>query len=331
MKILLSKILMPFVIISCTSDQQFSKVKKLEAFPNTAFIPTLEHTLSQDKNMAYAATFLLAWDEVRHQLSQPVSIPDEYADLRFIHQSTSFQNVLLPKEFTKSCSVSDGNILIESEFSKTLLFEPKLKNYGYKLNFKGQKVAAFGIKGQDKPALKKLLEIWNYTDENNFLIKLTPQDKDHEVILFKTEKPFSSFAAMLEEIQELSAKRDYEESNIITKWEFSFNEDDRLMIPELDFNIEANYTTLEGNQLKTETQTFTIARAWQRNAFQLNAKGAVVESKAEIEMSIAAPNDMNQPKQMIFDKPFYIVLTRKDAAFPYFAVWVANTEFMKTQ
>jgi len=35
-----------------------------------------------------------------------------------------------------------------------------------------------------------------------------------------------------------------------------------------------------------------------------------------------------KPKKMIFDKPFLILLKRKDAKNPYFGLWNTNTELM---
>ena len=38
--------------------------------------------------------------------------------------------------------------------------------------------------------------------------------------------------------------------------------------------------------------------------------------------------EINEPKVMKFNKPFLVFLRRKDAAVPYFAAWLYDTELM---
>ena len=65
-------------------------------------------------------------------------------------------------------------------------------------------------------------------------------------------------------------------------------------------------------------------------AFHLDENGAAVKSEAVIEyyLGIEDTPERPQPKKMIFDRPFYVLLKRADASQPYFVLWVANTELM---
>ena len=73
------------------------------------------------------------------------------------------------------------------------------------------------------------------------------------------------------------------------------------------------------------------ARSDQRTAFVLNEKGAEVESETIMAVtdSTSAVMERPQPKNLIFDKPFLILLKRTDSKNPYFAMFVANNELME--
>jgi len=76
----------------------------------------------------------------------------------------------------------------------------------------------------------------------------------------------------------------------------------------LNFNIETNYSTLEGNRFNSYKQNFQIERVWQRTAFILDESGAEIESEAEIEVAVEEEYEKQKPKKMVFDKPFLILL-----------------------
>ena len=63
-----------------------------------------------------------------------------------------------------------------------------------------------------------------------------------------------------------------------------------------------------------------IALAAQTVRFRLDERGAVLKSEAIVWGGIG--------EQLIFDKPFLILLERRDARNPYFALWVGNAELL---
>lgn len=314
-------------------DSKFPLVKKLSEYKNTQFIPTMEHKISNDKNSVYCATLLFAWEEIRKQINSPLTISDEYFDLKLLNKSTSFNNVLKSVEYEVSGEIDGEIIKARAEFNKSLPFEMKLQSFEDKLLFDGQNVASFGVCGFDSYDLLEIVEIIYYKDDNNFIIKLLPKDKEHEIILFKTANSFNSIAEMTIEIEKLTEIGKTEKKNEKISWKYLYNEEDIVIIPKLNFNIETNYSTLEGNKFNTAKQEFQIERAWQRTAFVLDESGAEIESEAEIEMlfldeEIEEEYEKPKPKKMIFNKPFLILLKRIDAKNPYFGLWTTNTELM---
>lgn len=318
-------------LFSCKSDKKFTEVKKLSDYKNTQFIPTLENTISNDKNSIYCATLLFAWDEIRKEINSPLTISSEYRELNLLNSSKSFLDVLKNNEYESSIEIDENLIIAKAEFSKSLPFEFKLQSYTNKLVFDNQKVASFGINGYNDYEKLKAIKIIYYKNDNNFIIKLLPKEREHEIILFKTSQSFNSIAEMTSEIKKLTEIGMSEIKNDKINWKYYINEDDKIIIPKINFNIETNYKSLEGNNFNAETQNYIVEKAWQRTALILNESGAEIESDAEIE--VAAVEEIieiekRQPKKLIFDKPFLILLKRTDAKNPYFGLWTTNTELM---
>jgi serine protease inhibitor len=154
---------------------------------------------------------------------------------------------------------------------------------------------------------------------------------EHEIILFKTAQSFNSMAEMTAEIEKLTEIGKTEKEHEKVSWKYYYKEEDVVIIPKFNFNIETNYTTLEGNKFNSNKQDFLIEKAWQRTAFILDENGAEIESEAEIEVvapALEEEYEKPKPKKMIFDKPFLMLLKRTDTKNPYFGLWVTNTELM---
>lgn len=318
-------------LFSYKSDKKITEVKKLSDYKNTQFIPTLENKISNDKNSIYCATLLFAWDEIRKEINSPLTISSKYTELNLLNSSTSFSDVLKNNEYESSIEIDENLIIAKAEFSKSLPFDFKLQSYTNKLVFDNQKVTSFGVNGYDDYEKLKTVKIIYYKNDNNFIIKLLPKEREHEIILFKTSESFNSIAEMTTEIKKLTEIGISEIKNDKINWKYYINEEDELIIPKFNFNIETNYTSLEGNNFNAEKQNYIIEKALQRTAFKLDESGAIIESEAEIE--VAAVEEIEEiekpkPKKMIFDKPFLILLKRKDAKNPYFGLWTTNTELM---
>ena len=244
--IILTLILTTF--FSCKNDRKFPEVKKLSEYKNTQFIPTLEHKISNDKNSVYCATLLFAWDEIRKQINSPLTISDEYFDLKQLNKSTSYESVLKSNEY-KAYGEVDGDIITaRAEFNKSLPFELKLQSFKNKLSFDGQNVSSFGVNGYDSYEQLKIVKIIYYKNDNNFILKLLPKDKYHEIILFKTDQSFNSIAEMTSEIEKLTEIGKTEKKNEKISWRYYYSSENEVIILKLSLNIEQNKNTQKANQ-----------------------------------------------------------------------------------
>jgi serine protease inhibitor len=180
--------------------------------------------------------------------------------------------------------------------------------------------------------MKQIVEILYYKNDKNFIIKLIPADKEHEIVLFKTEKKYGTMAEMAAATDSLIQLGKKERTVASKKWKYQFLSDDVVMVPDIDFDISASFDKLVGNLFEANTKTYKILKAWQRTAFKLDEAGAEVKSEAEFEVVLLSIEQEEEtkptPKKMIFDKPFFVMLRRTDAKNPYFCLYVANPELL---
>ncbi len=319
------------IFCGCNAKREFPEVKKLSEYPKTEFLPTLENKISKDKNAVYCVTLLYAWEEVRKAIKSPLQInsKENTQDLVLLNNSTSFKNVLNVDEYFSSGGIKGDRITARAEFDKSLPFEFDLKSFDNKLIFKGTKVASFGSVGGGKDDYKTI-KILYYKNENEFIIKLLPKDPQHEIILFKTKKQFENFAQMNSELAKKKSLGEKEQKQQSKYWKYYLQDEDEVIIPKFNFNIETNYQNIEGNQINTSKNNYVIEKAYQRTAFILDEKGAKIESEAEITTSTDAMEEEEKPKpkKMRFDKPFFVVLKNIQSVNPYFVLFANNAELM---
>ena len=101
-----------------------------------------------------------------------------------------------------------------------------------------------------------------------------------------------------------------------------------LIVPVVDFDRAREYTELYGHTIHAankELDGLPIIFAKQSIRFRLDERGAVLRSEAGIGMGGGIAQ-----RHLIFDKPFLILLERKDANNPYFALWVGNAELLQS-
>lgn len=331
---ILTTILVLTIFQSCKNeDKSFPDAKKLSDYQNTDFIPTLEHKISKDRNFIYCSTLLYAWDEIRNTIKTPLQIDSALYDLSLLNSSKSYVNTLKDGEYFSDVEIDEDLISAKAEFKKSLPFKLQLSSFDNELSFKNENVKSFGAIGYDYET-SGIIRILYYKDDNNFTLKLTPKDKEHEIILHMTEIPFTTMSDLINDIELKMKIGETEQVQSNLSWKFYLTDNDEVIIPKFDFNIETNYKTLEGTRFSSLGANFRIEKAWQRTALVLNEKGAEIESESGIVAvadSVAVEEEKPRPKKMRFDKPFFLMLKRVDSKNPYFGLWTADTELMTKQ
>ena len=309
-------------------DSIFPPLKNVDSLKSTIFIPTMESEFSTNKNAIYASTIGFAWNRIVDTIGVK-SIKNK--NLTLINNSKSYKNVLKDWENTTELSLNKdpntGYNVIKSRayFKKLLPFSRPLQRYNTGLKFKDKPIPSFGFKGHGP------IRILYYNNDNDFAIALYPKDKDHEIILFKTE--FYKFTSLENELKRLNEKFDtFNKKKTRENWHLKmFDKKDRVKIPIIKFHLENDFEEIIGSKFTDkESVIWEILQFYQKNAFILNENGAIVESKSEIASADAAvPLKKIEPKNLFFDKSFIVMLKRTNNNFPYFATFIANDELLE--
>lgn len=311
-----------------SKEDNFAHKRDLSEYEKTDFAPTLESPIVKGQNSVYCSTLLLAWDRVRTELNGGFIVDSIDHDLFLFNKSRSYLKSLTKDEYTSKVHIHDLKIKVEVFFSKTLPFVEDFEDQGNALTFENNNVKSFGGHG-----VKMLYEILYYKNDSDFVIKLLTKDQSNELILYKSDMVFHT---MTDAIQSANLKIQQGIKDRIDDrfcGNYSFNKDDKLLIPKLDFNIETNYPKMENKVVYNNNEEWIVENIYQRTAFKLNEKGAKVESEAKVEMccTTVVGKVASKPKNLIFDKPFFVILRKSTSENPYFAMWICNDELMIKQ
>jgi hypothetical protein len=323
---------------SCTfSDQEKDKVwsdlpavTNLTELKQTEFVATLENPISPEKNVIYAPAFLFAWDKIVEELKSQIVVSDTNSnDFRLLAASKSHINSLTDSEYSDSAIVDDGLIVARAFFNKTLPFETELQLLPEPILFdKKTNVVAFGMKNFDEDAIK-FTKILYYQDDDNFILQLTPGDKQYEILLVKGLSKYKTLSEALGLKNILIEKGKKGKADSTQSWKYEIFEGDIFAIPIIKFNIQTDYKNIEGQTFLTkDNKKHFVEEAYQRTGFILNENGAAVESEAILVVDSAGPEPVIHPKSMVFDTPFLVIVKRKEQENPAFVMTINNSELL---
>lgn len=317
----------------------------------TQITARLNEPIIQDQNLIYCATVNLTWNELSDFMKGQISFKEPNAIVDFLNRRTFTKANLdnnsylayaalikegildriqkdLKEKFNEISRVdlnpnnySPTDILAYSFLMKNLVFEKKFEKLD--IDFMGKKVKAFGIKKVRRDTehkLKNQVYINRYVDNDNFTIFI--KSEGHDIIgLVKT----SQVPTTMDEIIRLSIPKHGEP-------EYRLKTDESLIIPKLELDLEHHFKEMIGQTIfvNAEASEYFIADAIQFIKFLLNEEGAKLRSEMAITARKCASFQPEIQRQFIFDKPFLIYLKEEQSDEPYFVMWVANTETMKT-
>jgi hypothetical protein len=310
------------------SSHTLPAVTSLDDLKQTAFVATLNNQLPPGKNIIYAPTILYAWNEVKAEVDSNLATPSHAsADFALLNSSKGFVNSLNKGDYQTETEVNGGYVTARASFHIDLPFAHHFDAVPGGISFDHKKVLAFGMNAVNYK-ITNSARILFYKDDDNFALQLTPKDTLHAIILIKGLKTNATFNDVLKQTTAWINAGEVDQNNKAAAWRYNFNDADSIAIPVISLNLETNYKTLEGQTFLSKGKQYTLQTAWQRTAFLLDENGAIVESEAIAAAdSVAIPEKMH-PKNMVFDKPFFIIIKRLDKQNPYFMMKVENTELL---
>jgi hypothetical protein len=306
---------------------------------NTFITAHLEHEITGGKNILWCATFQIAWNELCDLLGGEVHLENAPEMVAILNKKSVTRSDLDESSFVAMAGFVDKGVLekiaaeLEKKFQgqaspellphpgslapelwvayaylfKALPFEWAFKRLKWPLSFGNVEVECFGIQQYLKrqrnevKAASQLL-IYDYRSPDDFIIELKTRAESDRLFLAKIP-PSTTLAETIASIQKRVAQ------GKPTK----IHECDTLKIPVLNFDLMCHY-----RELYYDGSPFAVAK--QHIRFKLDETGAVLKSEAL---------DVSGIRQdLIFNKPFLIMIQRTDAHMPYFALWVSNAELL---
>jgi len=313
----------------------------------TIVTPHLDAMIERSTNVLWCNTFQLAWNELCRLAGGSISMEHAPPMVAILNERTvskgdidqasyiamaglakediyskilkqleeKFQGQATPALFQ---SIPQMDWIAYSYLFKVLPFEWAFTRFHNNLLFEGYYVDSFGIKQLmdfDIAELRMASQvlILDYRSGDDFIVELKTIAKDDRLILAKVQ-PQTTLGDTVKAI----------ERRIVNAKPITRRESSNLYIPILNFDIMREYSELCGRQIKTSDKLIdgtTIGYAAQTVRFRLDETGAVLKSEA----IIVPAKGMG----LIFDKPFLILLKRREAINPYFALWIGNAELME--
>jgi hypothetical protein len=108
---------------------------------------------------------------------------------------------------------------------------------------------------------------------------------------------------------------------------------DILAIPKMNFDIGRHYKELVGQQLIATAPGMpddgVILAADQYVRFLMDEKGVQLRSESNMSIGCSVPNRPQPVHELVFNKPFLLMLSREGGKAPYFALWIGNAELLE--
>lgn len=327
----------------------------IDKIPDSQITAVLDQELSPGRNLIWCATMQLAWNEMCDSvLEGPAKLEGDpplqvklnkreanESDLdapSYVAMAGSGKDKIVEKingELKRKFGagahqvdirLTERDVLAYSYLLKNLSFEWAFEVQTDELSWKGKAgsgtpLRTFGLKkiksSKEKHArLLRQVRIHQYLSTSDFIIEL----------LF-TERQDRLFLALVDPKATLKETVESVRSRIDPKGGFRLSDGDCLLVPCLGFHVWKNFKEIESKRVLNPDQSgFVLTHARQRIRFDLNETGASLESEAVIESK--SEESQVEPKHLVFDRPFLVLMQRRDAKAPYLAIWVGNPELL---
>lgn len=326
-----------FLAVSCGVAtkkrlQQLPATLPPASYPNTIWLPTMEQPIEPDKNAVYASLPLL-WPSLQDQLGKAIRADEQSHALQQLAHAAMDKNSVDEKQFQAAVHREDNRISLTATLDATILFEPFFEHLAAGMTFNDIPVDAFGMSENSFDHVHQQIEIHRYRDDDHFIIGLLPTDRKQQVLIYKTDKKHPTLAAMYTDLQDEIQHGRADMTVPDRLWRYSWTPYDRVAIPRVALGVQGEYPQLSGSVLQNGAEQLTLASVRQTVAFLLNETGTKLAVAMNMEVDMDGPSrGRPQPKNMILDKPFYIIVKKRDDnVSPYLVLWISNTELLEIQ
>jgi uncharacterized membrane protein YhaH (DUF805 family) len=320
---------------------------KAQELQHSHVVSTLDTPISKGRNLIWCATFQVAWNELCILAGEDIRMEPEDPSVVMLNRKEAkkehldaetyyvkagsadnsgfdqirqalddkFKGAASPELLPAKSSLPPGAFMAYAYLFANLPFEWAFDRHEFPFKFGGANVESFGIAQYMESQKKERLaapQIRIYSNnEKDVIIELKTRRTDHHLYLAMVP-PLTTLGETAKDV--LSRVKRVEPS--------SLREMMSLIVPVIDFDLTRDYEELTDRPLrvkKFDGQPIGIAK--QQIRFKLDERGAVLKSEAIIETIGVSPD-------ILFNKPFLVLLQYQDNEMPYFAAWIDNPELL---
>jgi hypothetical protein len=319
--------------------------------PRTFITPHMEVPVEPGQNIIYCSTFQIAWNDMKTDIvGEDIRLEDAPETVARLNQSLSSEadidgrdylarvgvgsdafvegiNRDLRAKFGRDAPQIDDTyrsgeiILAYALLQKSMQFEHPFERFDNAVSFwEGERratVYGFGINRYSEAqygALRGQVEIIDYHDSGDFVIRLRSTRPDDEIVLANVTPENT----LLETYRAVNARVERSTPDRLAN-------NDVLMIPLIDLAVHHSYDSLlDLNLLNEGFEEYFVRDAIQDIRFRMDETGVAVKSEAKFAIEKKGP----MHRLLVFDDPYMLYLKTKDGDYPYFMIWVDNANLM---
>lgn len=329
----------------------------------TVVLPSLDTSIPDKKSAIWCISIQLAWNRLKNDITkESVKLRNgqEIAD-RLNNSEESESDMASADYFAMAGRVNDGIVQkieagLAQKFPQNIMppiqsFPGGVVAFGYVkadvryeyqflnnpewLSFKGSDgvtvpVRSFGLPEKRHEdlvlgdSLKQVRVL--FREGGKFAVDLSHETKPYQIVLAKMPRK-STLAETLNELNE----------KLATSKPFGLKFSMSLFVPNMDWRVEHDFTELEGqdkifmNKTMGQDDAEFLAILFQFVDFKMNRTGASVRSGSYLATDLLNGHEHEEdtnPDHYHFDRPFLIVMKKRDSTHPFFVMGVDNAELL---
>lgn len=349
-------------------EQKLRDSVSVDTLQRTNMLAASSQEMDAAKNQLWAATFQMAWDELKKQVNGAVVLQQPSSMLEELNTSSYEAGSLSPEASVISVSrvsdTDDAHLLasLKKKFPgidpplqeislqegqwgirlyalvrKSMPFEIVFDWFATPLEFvTGQDTIRVNSFGQDPQSstdgrtfAEDQITILDDRGDDNFIVQLQTTGPQKDKIILAAVPAESTLEATWQAVQERIQHPNPQHSR---RW---LGGNETLQIPILDFSLNTHFQELEGQAIAGFDDEATIDVAYLDMRLRLDETGAEFVSFAEVGVIGEFGDDEvveykpERIRRLILNKPFFIAMQERTGKQPWFMGWIANGELME--
>jgi len=307
---------------------------------------SLEQKHEEGKNIVWCATLQLAWDELTTSCSGPMLLEPARELAAALNRRVGVGEVDSASTVVVSAKGPDAaaqvrralsdkfcddapqlsalegadslDWIVYAQLRKALRFSPAMDSLSG--HFEGTSVSGFGVdNAPDSDARRELIERIVVCDDDgiDFVLEVLTDDPD-EQLLIATVQPGADLAATVTHV--VDRRHPMPDPPCVAS----------LWVPKITLNERRDFDELVGCEVTNcLPEPVCLKQVTQVLEFGLDDRGVTLVAEAAMAPIPTGRPPPNAPRKYVVNGPFLVVLMRRQAAAPYFALWVNNPDYMK--